>query len=82
MKSGLHSRDVLTLASWNIDWSGPDPAARRLAALDYLENTFGPDLKGTAIMFQEVTAASLQRIVDNQGACKHAMLSHSYASVD
>ena len=56
---GLERGSVLKAISWNIDWFGPDPAARASAVLGYLKELFGDVSDPLVIMFQELRRESL-----------------------
>ncbi|KAL7917963.1 hypothetical protein ACQKWADRAFT_316946 [Trichoderma austrokoningii] len=50
----LERGSILKIASWNLDWSSPDPTARASAALGYLRHTFGAVADHLVVMLQEV----------------------------
>lgn len=59
----LKRGSVLTTASWNLNWSDPDPAARTLAALDHLREICGAEAHSLVVMLQEVSPSSLRAIL-------------------
>jgi hypothetical protein len=62
---GLERGSVLTVASWNLDWSSPDSPARTRAALDHLEQVFGNDAEHHVIMLQEISPPALRVILEH-----------------
>ncbi|KAK7418041.1 hypothetical protein QQX98_004180 [Neonectria punicea] len=67
---------VLTTASWNLNWSDPDPAARTLASLAHLEEIFGAEPQNLVVMLQEVSPASLYAIL------RHPWVQHNFVLSD
>ncbi|RTE84673.1 hypothetical protein BHE90_000785 [Fusarium euwallaceae] len=61
--SGLSRGSILTTASWNLNWSDPDPTARTVASLTHLENILGAEPQNLIVMLQEVSPISLQTIL-------------------
>ncbi|RSL52229.1 hypothetical protein CEP54_011030 [Fusarium duplospermum] len=62
---GLNRGSILTTASWNLNWSDPDPAARTRASLAHLEEILGTEPHNLVVMLQEVSPASLHAILGN-----------------
>lgn len=73
---GLERGRLLKLASWNIDWSRPDPAARASAALGHLNELFGETPGHLVVMLQEVRQESLQVILGNPWVQRNFLVSN------
>ncbi|KAH6886991.1 hypothetical protein B0T10DRAFT_530317 [Thelonectria olida] len=73
---GLKRGSILTMASWNMDWSSPDPAARTLSALNHLERAFGTDTEHQVPMLQEISPPLLLTIL------KHPWGQHNFILSD
>lgn len=72
---GLKRGSVLTIASWNLNWSSPDPASRTLAALRHLEHLFGSKAQNLVVMLQEVSSLSLSNILGHGWVQQNFILS-------
>ncbi|KAM6530112.1 hypothetical protein FALCPG4_008235 [Fusarium falciforme] len=72
---GLSRGSVLTTASWNLNWSDPDPAARMLASLAHLEEILGAEPQNLAVMLQEVSPTSLRAILGHPWVQRNFILS-------
>ncbi|EEU43521.1 uncharacterized protein NECHADRAFT_82889 [Fusarium vanettenii 77-13-4] len=73
---GLSRGSVLTTASWNLNWSDPDPAARMLASLAHLEEKLGAEPQNLAVMLQEVSPASLCAMLGHPWVQRNFVLSN------
>lgn len=73
---GLERGRVLKLASWNIDWCSPGPAARASAALGHLNELFGETADPLVVMLQEVRQESLQVILGNPWVQRNFLVSN------
>lgn len=76
MSPGLQRGTILTLASWNLDCSSPDPAARTLAALAYLKSVFSSNDENLVIMLQEISLPFLDVIL------KHSWVQDNFIPSD
>ncbi|RSM20249.1 hypothetical protein CDV31_001046 [Fusarium ambrosium] len=73
---GLSRGSILTTASWNLNWSDPDPAARTVASLRHLENILGAESQSLIVMLQEVSPTSLQTILGHPWVRHNFILSN------
>lgn len=72
---GLSRGSVLTTASWNLNWSDPDPAARMMASLAHLKEIFGAEPQNLAVMLQEVSPTSLRAMIGHPWVQRNFILS-------
>ena len=71
----LRRGSTLTIASWKLDWSSPDPAARTLAALDHLEHVFGTEPEDLVIMLQEISTPAMRTMLESPWVRRNFLLS-------
>lgn len=72
----LKRGSVLTIASWNLEWSSPDPSARTYAALAHLKRIFDTEAENLIVMLQEITSPSLRVILEDQWVQHNFILSN------
>lgn len=75
MSTELSPGGVLTLASWNLNWSSFDPVARTTAALAHMERVFGASPEHLIVMLQEVSPESLGTILENPWVRRNFIIS-------
>ncbi|KAM5364450.1 hypothetical protein ACJZ2D_011510 [Fusarium nematophilum] len=76
MGPGLRPGSILTMASWNLNWSSPDAAARTFAALTHLQRVFGTESDHLVVMLQEISPPALAIILE------HPWVQHNFILSD